>query len=313
MRSTPLVMRSLEAMASTLPSLRHRHVESLGAYDERRFVFVETGAAVLLDAQVALRHTQHHTVVQHHGAIDHELHEAERLLAERAGVITPVLGGDQRRQPALQQPVVQPVDFPPLGPCVRQEREQDVECVEHDPPCAHGLGLRAQRRQHAAEIERAGLDQVGRRLCVDEIDFLGHPARDLPAETLEVGHDAVRRFLEGHEDARLGMVFDTVHEELQREDRLARARPADQQGRPAVGQPAAGHFVEAGDAGRCLGRHQEVVRGFGVQLVFPVHCKASVYAGWPAGSIQPARYLATSGARLRSVSGLLTAPSRLTR
>ena len=231
---------------------RDGDLESALADQERRFVLVEAGAAILLHAQIALRHAQHHAVVEDHGAVHHELHEAERLLADGARLVPAGLRGDEARQLARQQPLVQPVDLPPFRRRVGQQRQHDIQGIEHDAPRPHFLDLGLQRRQHPAEIEIPRLDQVGHRLGVQEEQLLPPQLRELPAEAFGIGHDALRGLLESDEDARLLAIPRAMHQELQREDGLAGAGSAHQQRRAAARQAAAGDFIETGDAGRRL-------------------------------------------------------------
>lgn len=190
-----------------------------------------------------------------HGAIHHELHETELLLCNGAGVVAADLGGDQARQLVGQQPFVQPVDLPPSRRRVGQQRQYDIQGIEHDASRPRCAGLRLQRRQHPAEIEIFRLHQVGHRLGVhEEQPFLLPQLPQLPAEAFGIGHNALRGFLESDEDARLRAGLRAVHQVLQCEDGLARAGSAHQQGGAAAGQTTEGDLIQAGDARRGLGR-----------------------------------------------------------
>ena len=67
---------------------------------------------------------------------------------------------------------MQPVDLAPLAASVGQQRQHDVERVEHDAPGLDLLGLDCEARQHAAEIEVSRLHEVRLRLGVDEEQLL---------------------------------------------------------------------------------------------------------------------------------------------
>nr|ART36605.1 C65 [uncultured bacterium] len=232
---------------------RDGYLKPAFADQERRFILVEAGAAILLHAQIALRHALHHAVVEDHGAVHHVLHEAERLLADSTRFIPASLQADEAGQSASQQPFVQPMDLPPFRGCVGQQRQYDIQGIEHDALRPHFLGLGRQRRQHPAQIEIARLQQVGHRLGVNEKQlFVSLQSRKVPAETLGVGLDPPRGLLKSDEDARLLAIPRAMDQELQRQYGLAGAGPAHQQRGAAARQTAAGDFVESGDAGRRL-------------------------------------------------------------
>lgn len=77
-------------------------LETVPADEEGRLILIEAGAAILLYAQAALRDAQHHAVLEHHGAVDHELHEAEWLSAERTVFVAAGLQGNDGRHFARQ-------------------------------------------------------------------------------------------------------------------------------------------------------------------------------------------------------------------
>ena len=79
-------------------------LETVPADEEGRLILIEAGAAILLYAQAALRDAQHHAVLEHHGAVDHELHEAEWLSAERTVFVAAGLQGNDGRHFARPSP-----------------------------------------------------------------------------------------------------------------------------------------------------------------------------------------------------------------
>ena len=220
------------------------------ADQERRFIFVEAGTAIFLHPQIAMRYTLRHAVVEDHGAVHHELHEAERLLDDGAVVVAPRLRGDDAGQFPGQKPGVQPVDLLAARRRVGQQGENDIQRVKHDASRPHGLDLRVERRQHPAQIEVAGLDQVRRRLGIEEEQLFFAQGGQLPTEAFGIGHEPLRAFLKGDEDAWLRAMPCAMGEELQGEDGLAGTRSADQQRGPAARQAAAGYLIEPGNAGR---------------------------------------------------------------
>jgi hypothetical protein len=229
---------------------RHRDVEAGVADDEGRFILVEARTPEFLHAQVALRDAQGDLVIEHDRAVDHELHEIQRVIA---GLVPPLLGGDQAGQPVVQQPAMQAVHLGATCGGVGQQRQQDVQRVEHDPARAHCAGLGPQRRQHAGEVEGSALHHVGRGLGVQEEEPGGLQLRQWPGKAGEVGGNARRRLLERDEDPRLAAIGRAVDQELHCEDGLAGAGAAGQQRRAARGHSAPGHLVEPGDSGGGLG------------------------------------------------------------
>ncbi len=144
------------------------------------------------------------------------------------------------------------IDLAPPRDVVGQECQDDVERVEDDAPGFHLRGLRLERGQHPAQVEDPRLHHVGHRLGVEEEELLLAQLREVPSEAFRVVHDALRSLLEGDEHTRLVAFLRAMDEELQREDRLARAGPAHEQRGAPVRQAAAGDVVEARDAGRSL-------------------------------------------------------------
>ena len=109
---------------------------------------------------------------------------------------------------------MQAIQFPPFGRWIPQQRENDVHRVEHD---AAGLDLTdfgLQGGQHPDQVETSGLEEIRRRLCIEKEEFALLQGRKIPAETRRIGNDAIRAFLEGHEDAGFIVEVCPVHEGL---------------------------------------------------------------------------------------------------
>ena len=147
------------------------------------------------------------------------------------------------------------IDFATARACIRQHCQHDVECVENDSTRTHRLGLTAQHRQHAGEIEIACLDQIRGRLRIEEEQLLlGCQFQQVPAETAQVSDDTGGGLLEGDKHARLLEFPRAIHKELQGEYGLAGTGSAGENGGSPAWQAAARELVESRDAaGRFLG------------------------------------------------------------
>jgi hypothetical protein len=182
-----------------------------------------------------------------------------RLLADGTRFVVIGLRGDDARQAARQEPLVQAVDLAALESQVGQQGEYDVQGVEHDALRPHLAALRIERREHPAQVEIPRLHGIGRRLGIQDEELPAPPqCAEIPAEALRIGFDARGGLLEGHENTRLTAMRGAMHEELQRENGLAGSRPAHDQRRASHRQTSAGGFVEPDDAcgrlQRSLGR-----------------------------------------------------------
>ena len=63
---------------------------------------------------------------------------------------------------------MQTIDFLASGGSIRQQRQDDVEGIEDDAFGTHFIGLRFERGEHAAQVEGAGLHQIGGGLRIHE-------------------------------------------------------------------------------------------------------------------------------------------------
>src|ERR1700678_3487254 len=131
---------------------------------------------------------------------------------------------------------MQPVDLAPSGGRVRQQRQYDIQGIEHNAPGPHSLDLPIERRQHSAEIETPRLDQVRFRLGVYEKKLFPPQFRQFPAKAFRIGHDALRGLLKSDKDARLPASPHAMYQELQREYGLARTWSAHQKRRTPAWQ-----------------------------------------------------------------------------
>jgi hypothetical protein len=90
---------------------------------------------------------------------------------------------------------------------------------------------------------------------------------EVTSEGGEVGRQLRGVLLEGHEDTRLAGVDRAAHEEFHCYERLATAGATAQEGWPPLGQPAAGEFVQALNAGGRFGQRGAAVGGSGRPLL----------------------------------------------
>ncbi len=157
---------------------RHRHAVRTEA--QREFARRESRAAILRDLEPAHRNSLLHAAIEPHDAVDHELHET---VVGRVG--THAFAVDLRRddggQLASRQPVAQAVDFAHLGARRAQQRQQDVDSVEHHPLRADFELFCLEHGQHAAEIEVAARHEGRRELRVHEEQPLCAPGRAGPS------------------------------------------------------------------------------------------------------------------------------------
>jgi hypothetical protein len=160
-----------------------------------------------------------------------------------------------------EEPMMDAVDLAPARVRIRQVREQHVERIEYHPPGAHLVGDRPQARQHAAQVEIAGLQQFRGRLGLHEKELLRRQRLELPAEPLEVCEDSLRRLLEGDEHAGLAAAPDAVVQELHGENSFPGTGAARQHSGAAVRQSPAGDFIESGDARGRLGARRPAGAG----------------------------------------------------
>jgi hypothetical protein len=222
-------------------------VDPVGADDHRKLPLGERRAAVLEQPQGAQRHPIDEPVLEHDDAIDHELEEGVAL---RAQPVTGVgLRGDHRGQVSPMQPFLDAIHLASFGDGIAEHREQDVEPVENDPSRAHGFDLRVEGGEHRHEVERSVPDDGRGKLGVEKEELLPLQRGEVPAEGGGVGDDLARVLLEGDEDRRLVVVAGAVHQRLEREDRLAGTRSADDERRATARQTAVRDLVEPRDPG----------------------------------------------------------------
>jgi hypothetical protein len=208
-------------------------------------------AAVLHDAQPAGRELLGDAVVEHDDAVGDVL--LETVAGERA---VAALARDHRGDPAVLEPAEQPAQLGAQHRGVGQSSEQRLDGVEHDALGADRVDRVAEADEKAAEVVLARLLDLG-ALDADVVDQQ-LPARDelfeIEAERADVLDQLLGGLLERHEHAGLAELGRPAHQQLHREQRLAAAGAAAHQRRPAARQAAAGDLVEAGDAGRGLGK-----------------------------------------------------------
>ena len=208
------------------------------------------GAAVLDDAQAPGRDLLVHAVVEQDHAVGNVFFQA--LARERA---LAALAGDERGHALVLQVAEQAPQLRAQQRLVGEAAEQRLDRVEHDTLPAHRVDGEAEPEEQPLEVVLAGLVDL-RALDAHVIDrellFLDQ-AIEIEAERAHVLRQFFPRLLEADEDAGLAELRRTAHQELGREQRLAAARAAADQRRPASRQAAVGNFVQTVNTGRRFG------------------------------------------------------------
>ena len=116
----------------------------------------------------------------------------------------------------------------------------------------------------AREIKTAGhvlAFRIRRSIKNKQLILLNH-ALKIPAKTSRIAQYIQRRFLKCHKNARLVVLADPVVEKIERENRLAGAGSAADQGGAANGQAPMADIIEALDPSReLLNLHQGITGG----------------------------------------------------
>ena len=208
------------------------------------------GATVLDDAQPSGREQFRHAVVEDDDAVGDVLLEA--VASERA---VAALAGDDRRDPLVLEPAEQAAELGAEDGGIRQAAEERLEGVEHDAPGPERVDGVAQADEEAFEVVLAGLLDFT-PLDVDEVHqqlVLFGQLRQVEPEGTDVLGELLGGLFEGQEDAGLAELGRAPDEELHREECLAAAGAAADEGGAAPRQPAASDFVEPLDTSRGLG------------------------------------------------------------
>jgi hypothetical protein len=211
------------------------------------------GAPVLHDPQPARGDLIRDTVVEQ----DHAVRDVffEPLPGEGS---RPALGRDDGRHPAGLQPAEQAAQLRAQQARVRQAREQALDRVEHHALGRNGVDGVAQADEQSLQVVLPRLLDLG-ALDAHEVDEQLLPGAELlevEAQGCDVLGQLLGRLLEAHEHARFAHL-DAAHEELDREEGLARARVAAHERRATAGQPAARDLVQAADAASGLGQPRD--------------------------------------------------------
>ena len=86
---------------------------------------------------------------------------------------------------------MQPIHLASLGCRVWQQVEDDVHRVKHDSLCLHLIDFCIKNRQHAAEIKITRLNEIGRRLGIQNEELLRLELFQMPTEAGGIGGDAL--------------------------------------------------------------------------------------------------------------------------
>ncbi len=188
-------------------------------------------------------------VIQQDDAVGHVLLEA---VAGQA--LLPALGGDDGRHAPVLEPAEEAAKLGPEDGLVRQAREEGLHRVEDDAPRPHGLDGVSEPRKETLEVVLARLlDLASLDVYVIDGEFLP-PCEgfDVEPEGGDVLRELFRRFLEGHENARLPVFDGTADEKFHAQQGFARAGAPDEQRRAPPRQPPRRDLVQPVDARRAL-------------------------------------------------------------
>ena len=163
--------------------------------------------------------------------------------------------GDDGRHAFVLQPAKQAAQFGAQDERIGQAGEERLDGIQHDALGADRVDGMPEADEQSFQIVFAGLfDFTALDVHIIQHDLL---ARDqvfqVETERGDVLGQVLGGLFEGHKDARLVELRRAAHQELHGEQRLAAARAAADQRRPAFGQSAAGDFVQPLDAGRRFG------------------------------------------------------------
>ncbi len=172
------------------------------------------------------------------------------------------LARDHRGDALVLQPPEQPSQLRAQDRLVRKTGKERLDGVEHDARGAHRLDRVAEADEQAFEVVLARFLDLGafHAHVVDGELPLRDQLREVEPERRDVGGNLFGVLLERHEHAGFVELDDTVHQEGERQQRLARSRPSADESRPACRQPAARDLVEATDARGALRQRAAVLR-----------------------------------------------------
>lgn len=162
------------------------------------------------------------------------------------------LGGDDRRDLLLLEPPEQTAKFGAQDGGVLETGEDRLHGVRYDPLGVERVNGGPEADEQPFQVVLAGLlDLVALDAYVTDLEFLllGKGVQVEPEGT-DVLNQFLGGFLEGQEDARLGILSRPPDKELHRQEGFAAAGTAADERGPASGQSAAGHFVQTLDARR---------------------------------------------------------------
>ncbi len=164
------------------------------------------------------------------------------------------LGGDDGGHALVLQPAEQAAQFGTQDGFVLQAAEQGFQRIEHDAFGADRVDQIAQPDEQTLQVVVARLlDFAGFDVdLVDDQLAVGFQLGQVEAQRGDVLLELLGAFLEGEEHPGLVVAHGAQHQEFHGQQRLATARAAADQGRPAARQAAFGDFVETVYAGRCL-------------------------------------------------------------
>ena len=160
--------------------------------------------------------------------------------------------GDDDRHAFVFQPAKQAAQFRTQGEWIGQVSEERPDSIQRDALGPDGVNGFSEADEQSFQIVFAGFLKIT-GLAVHKIQhdlFARNQVLQVETERGEVLGQVFGGLFKSHKDARLVELPCAAHEKLHGEERLATARAAADQRRPAFGQSAAGDFVQPLDAGR---------------------------------------------------------------
>src|ERR1035437_9820492 len=198
-------------------------------------------------------------MVQHDHAVRDELLYA--VPGQLAG--TAPLGGNDRGQSFLLEPVEQAVDFGAQDTWVWQLAEERFNGVQHDSPRPDLLDSVGNSNEEAIEVILAGFRNLASRdgHVVQEQLLLRHQPVQVETQRSDIRGQVRDRLLERHEHAGFVVLCGAPNQELQSEQCLSgTGASTDQSGTPGW-QPSPRDFVQTLDSGAYFRQRLERLKG----------------------------------------------------
>ena len=237
-----------------------QHADTLVADEKGELVGAVHRTAILHHAQVAGGDLVVDPVIEQDDAVGDVF-----LKAMPGELLAAALGGDDGGDAFFFQPAEKPAQLRAQDGLFGQTGEEDLQGIQHHAFGADGVDGVAQPYEQTFEIVIAAfLGVAPLDVHVVEEDFFAiYQGIEVEAEGGHVGLEFRLGLLEGHEYAGFVELHRAAHQKLGREQGLAAAGAAADQGGPPPGKTAAGDFIETLDAGGAFGQTLSFKGGLG--------------------------------------------------